>query len=99
MKFEKVNSATGAASPGYSRNNSTSVLVNKHSGTMNDGALINKGRGPTGGGTAMPACGKEMFAGKPQQRQAVGDGQTTAMPKVGRESFNFGRGPTKGNQR
>jgi len=47
----------------------------------------------------MPGCGKEMFAGKPQQRQAVGDGQTTAMPKVGRESFNFGRGPTKGNQR
>lgn len=99
MKFEKVNSATGAASPGYSRNNSGSVLVNKHSGTMNDGALINKGRGPTGGGTAMPYCGKDMFAGKPQQRQAVGDGQTTPMPKIGRENFNFGRGPTKGNQR
>jgi len=98
MKFEKVSSATGAATPGYSRNNSSKVLVNKHSGTMNDGNLINKGRGPTGGGTAMPTCGKEMFAGKPQQRQAVGDGQTTAMPTCGRESFNFGRGPTKGNQ-
>jgi len=40
-----------------------------------------------------------MFTGKSQVRQAVSDGQTTAMPKVGRESFNFGRGPTKGNQR
>jgi hypothetical protein len=99
MKFEKVNSATGAASPGYSRNNSTSVLVNQHTGTMNDGKLINKGRGPTGGGTAVPMRNKEMFTGKPQSRQAVGDGQTTAMPKVGKESFNFGRGPTKGNQR
>jgi hypothetical protein len=49
MKFEKVNSATGAASPGYSRNNSASVLVNHHTGTMNDGKLINKGRGPTVG--------------------------------------------------
>jgi hypothetical protein len=46
----------------------------------------------------MPATGKEMFTGKPQQRQAVGDGATTAMPKLGKETFNFGRGPTKGNQ-
>ena len=97
----KNNSGMGYAgfdAPGYSRNNSGKVQVNKHTGTMNDGALINKGRGPTGGGTAMPTCGKEMFTGKSQVRQAVGDGQTTAMPKVGKESFNFGRGPTKGNQ-
>lgn len=99
MKHNSGMSYAGFDAPGYSRNNSGKVQVNKHSGTMNDGALINKGRGPTGGGTAMPTCGKEMFTGKPQQRQAVGDGQTTAMPKVGRESFNFGRGPTKGNQR
>ena len=89
----------GFSGPGYSRNDSMKVLVNKHTGTMNDGALINKGRGPTGGGTAMPACGKDMFTGKSQVRQAVSDGQTTPMPKVGKESFNFGRGPTKGNQR
>ena len=34
----------------------------------------------------------------PQKRQAVGDGSTTSMPNRGKESFNFGRGPTKGNQ-
>lgn len=49
MKFEKVNPATGAASPGYSRNNSGKVQVNQHTGYMNDGRLVNKGRGPTVG--------------------------------------------------
>jgi hypothetical protein len=78
---------------------STKYSGNMHSGKQNPNALINKGRGPTGGGTAMPDCGKDMFFGKPQQRQAVGDGATKAMPAVGKESFNFGRGPTKGNQR
>lgn len=90
------NAATGTSSPGYSRG------TNKYAGNMNQhgnpDALINKGRGPTLGGTAMPATGKEMFTGKAQQRQAVGDGATTAMPKTGKETFNFGRGPTKGNQ-
>lgn len=75
---------------------------NKFAGNMNQhgspDALINKGRGPVGGGTAMPTCGKDMFTGKPQQRQAVGDGATKAMPKTGQISFDFGRGPTKGNQ-
>jgi hypothetical protein len=99
MKDNSGMGYAGFSGPGYSRNNSGKIQVNKHSGTMNDGALINKGRGPTGGGTAMPTCGKDMFTGKAQVLQAVSDGQTTAMPKVGRESFNFGRGPTKGNQR
>ena len=99
MKDKSGMAYAGFSGPGYSRNDSMKVLVNQHTGTMNDGALINKGRGPTGGGTAMPACGKEMFTGKSQARQAVSDGQTTAMPKVGKESFNFGRGPTIGNQR
>ena len=49
MKFEKVNPATGAASPGYSRNNSAKVLVNQHTGYMNDGRTVNFGRGPTVG--------------------------------------------------
>ena len=74
---------------------------NKYSGNPNQkgnpDALINKGQGPRLGGTAMPYCGKEMFTGKAQMRNAVGDGQTTAMPKTGKESFNYGRGPTKGN--
>jgi hypothetical protein len=90
------NAATGTDNQGYSRGTS------KYSGNMNQhgnpDALINKGRGPTLGGTAMPTTGKDMFTGKPQQRQAVSDGATTAMPKLGKETFDFGRGPTKGNQ-
>jgi hypothetical protein len=90
------NAATGTSSPGFNRG------TNKYSGNMNQSgnpdAMINKGRGPTGGGTSMPSCGKEMFTGKSQVRQAVSDGATTAMPKCGKETFNFGRGPTKGNQ-
>ena len=90
------NAATGTSSPGFSRG------TNKYSGNQhtktNPDAMINKGRGPTGGGTAMPSCGKEMFTGKSQVRQAVGDGATKAMPQTGKETFNYGRGPTKGNQ-
>jgi hypothetical protein len=48
---------------------------------------------------------KEMFTGKPQQRQAVSDGATRAFdPKAGQnykgnaDKINVGRGPTKGNQ-
>ena len=76
---------------------------NKYSGNhhtkTNPDALINKGQGPRGGGTAMPYCGHEMTAGSkyPQKRQAVGDGSTKSMPNLGKESFNYGRGPTKGN--
>jgi len=47
MKFEKVNPATGAAGPGFSRG------TNRFAGNMNQhgncDALINKGRGPTVG--------------------------------------------------
>jgi hypothetical protein len=93
MKDNNLSYAIGGAA-----NKGTS---NKYSGnqyqTTNPNAMINKGRGPTGGGTAMPSCGHEMFTGKAQMRNAVGDGQTTAMPKTGKESFNYGRGPTKGN--
>jgi hypothetical protein len=98
------NAATGTSSPGYDKGST------KYSGNMNQSgnpdALINKGRGPTGGGTAMPTCDMEMFKGKPQQRQAVGDGATRAwMPSAGQnykgnpDKINEGRGPTKGNQR
>jgi hypothetical protein len=78
---------------------------NQHQ-TTNPNALINKGRGPTGGGTKMPTCDMEMFKGKPQVRQAVGDGATRAWsPSAGQnykgnpDRINEGRGPTKGNQR
>jgi hypothetical protein len=76
---------------------------NPYAGNMhqsgNPDALINKGQGPRGGGTAMPALGHDMFKGKPAQRQAVGDGATRAMPKTGGTMFSYGRGPTKGNQK
>lgn len=85
MKFEKVNSATGAASPGFSRNNSMKVEVNQHTGYMNDGRLVDKGRGPTVGNkgtkstpgtSSMPAHnpGKDMFMGSsnPQVRTPGG---------------------------
>jgi len=76
---------------------------NKFSGNQyespNPNALINKGRGPTGGGKSMPYC-SDMISGSshPQKRQAVSDGSTKEFPNRGKESFNFGRGPTKGNQ-
>jgi hypothetical protein len=66
---------------------------NQHTKTNPD-AMINKGRGPTGGGTAMPHCGCDTFTGKAQVRTPGG---TTAMPNRGKESFDYGRGPTKGN--
>lgn len=90
------NAATGTSTPGYDKF-STKYTGNPNQTSKSD-ALINKGRGPTLGGTAMPAAGKELFTGKPQVRQAVSDGQTTAMPKLGKTSFDYGRGPTKGNQ-
>lgn len=82
--------------------NGVSKSSNKFSGNhhtkTNPDALINKGRGPTGGGKSVPHC-SDMISGSshPQKRQAVGDGQTKEMPNRGKESFNYGRGPTKGN--
>jgi hypothetical protein len=111
MKFEKVNPATGAAGPGFSRG------TNKYAGnqhmTTNSDAMINKGRGPTVGnksskstpGTdAMPAlqCGKDMFTGRAQVRTPGGtrafDPSATKNYKGNENSINVGRGPTKGNQ-
>jgi hypothetical protein len=112
----KYNPATSTASDGFSRNNSAKVLVNQHTGYMNDGRLVNKGRGPTKGNDgschhsgmsmtghkpmaaavpALPAQGsvRDNINRGPQVRNPGG---TTAMPKLGKESFNYGRGPTKG---
>ena len=70
-------------------------------------ALTNAGRGPTVGNKsndatpgshAMPAhsTGKDMTLGchHPQVRNPGG---TKEMPSRGKEKFNYGRGPTKGN--
>lgn len=58
--------------------------------------VVNAGRGPTGGGTSVPATNKEMTMGchNPQVRTPGG---TKEMPKLDKESFVFKRGPTKGN--
>lgn len=98
----KYNPATSTSSEGFSRNDSAKVLVNQHTGHMNDGRLVNKGRGPTGGGTSVPNRGKEMFTSHAQVRNPGG---TRAWdPKAGQNykgnpnSINVGRGPTKGNE-
>jgi hypothetical protein len=90
----KYNPATSTSSEGFSRGK-TGECVNEYTGKANDGALINKGRGPTGGGTSVPNRGKEMYTSTAQVRTPGG---TKEFPKRGKESFNFGRGPTKGNQ-
>jgi len=117
MKDKSGMGYAGFSGPGYSRNDSGKVLVNQHTGYMNDGRLVNKGRGPTVGNdgschhSGMPMTGHKPMAASvpsvPKQgsvrdninrgAQVRNPGGTTAMPKVGKESFNFGRGPTKGN--
>jgi len=95
----------GGAGEGFSRG--ADRLTGNHYQKTNSDALINKGRGPTVGNTsndktpgtsAMPKthAGKEMTMGchNPQVRTPGG---TKEMPKTGKESFNYGRGPTKGN--
>ena len=114
MKDKSGMGYAGFSGPGYSRNNSGKVQVNQHTGHMNDGRLVNKGRGPTVGNTSndktpgtdsMPAlqCGKENFTGSAQVRTP--GGTRAWMPSAGQnykgnaDSINVGRGPTKGNQR
>ena len=60
-----------------------------HSGMPHVGA-----KPPVG---AMPGIqtGKDMFTGRSQVRNPGG---TKEMPKCGKDSFNMGRGPTKGTQ-
>lgn len=48
MYFKKVDPATGAASPGFSRG-SDKYSKNQYSGHSNDGRLVDFGRGPTMG--------------------------------------------------
>lgn len=97
----KYNPATSTSSEGFSRGK-TGECVNEYTGKANDGALINKGRGPTGGGTSVPNRGKEMFTGSAQVRTP--GGTRSWEPKQGQnykgnaDSINMGRGPTKGNK-
>jgi len=77
---------------GFSRGK-TGECVNEYTGKANQGQLINKGRGPTGGSTKVPSS-----SGGKGSAQVRTPGGTKAMPKLGKESFDYGRGPTKGNE-
>lgn len=99
------NAATGTDNKGWDRAPNR-FAGNQHEKTNPD-AMINKGRGPTGGGTKMPSCDMELIRGSsnPQKRQAVGDGATRAFDPSAKQNYkgnadkiNVGRGPTKGNQ-
>ena len=79
MKFEKVNPATGAASPGFSRG-TEKYCGNQHSGMQNPNKLINKGRGPTVGNKSDD---DSMY---PDARV------TPALPKQGSVRDNINRG-------
>tara|TARA_R110002126_G_scaffold192247_1_gene340390 strand:- start:475 stop:819 length:345 start_codon:yes stop_codon:yes gene_type:complete len=114
MKFEKVNPATGAAAPGFSRG-TEKYAGNQHMKTNSD-ALINKGRGPTVGNKSdddstypdaarVPKSGqgKDMFTGSAQVRTPGGtrawEPKAEQNYKGNADKINLGRGPTKGNQR
>lgn len=78
---------------GYSRGK-TGECVNEYTKKANDGALINKGRGPTGGSTKVPAS-RPLATSTTQVRNPSG---TKEFPKRGQTSFDYKRGPTKGNE-
>jgi hypothetical protein len=78
----KYNPATSTSSDGFSRNDSSKVLVNQHTGYMNDGRLVNKGRGPTVGNMG---CGLEGPKTPPTS-------SVPALPKQGSVRDNINRG-------
>lgn len=98
---------------GYSRG-SNSKQVNHWSGHLNDGRLVNKGRGPTKGNQdydAMqgahrePPTSKRDSVTKPKNVDSInagaqyrGVGGTTVKCPSNYDKQNVGRGPTKGNQ-
>jgi hypothetical protein len=101
----------GQGGAGYSRG-SYGECVNQYSGKANDGALINKGRGPTKGNmdttshkakrppvASVPASTKIKnpdYINGGSQYRGVGG---TSIKKPGAEAkINVGRGPTKGNE-
>jgi hypothetical protein len=93
MKDNSGLAFNGQGGAGYSRGK-TGQCVNEYTGKANDGALINKGRGPTGGGTKVPAD-RDMIRGAAQYR---GVGGTTVKKMSPDAKIDMKRGPTKGNQ-
>ena len=109
MKESKgFNAATGTSSEGYSRG--TNKYSGNHSGLT---GVVNAGRGPTKGNqdydVNQGAHREPPTAGLPSNTkiknpdyinggaQVRTPGGTKEFPKRGQSSFNYGRGPTKGN--
>jgi hypothetical protein len=87
MKYDKVNPATGAAAPGFSRG-SDKYSHNQWSGHSNDGRLVNKGRGPTKGNQDH----KPMAVGKPATKDAY-----RAVPMCHEPGVHAGKDMFKGS--
>lgn len=95
MKDTSGLSFNGQSGEGYSRNSrSNSVQTNKWSGHLNDGRLVNKGRGPTKGNQDMkpmnvgPAATKDGFRVAPDKVGVSG----TERPTVRNiDSQNYGK--------
>lgn len=98
---------------GYSRGRD-SLCYNQQSGKSNEGALINKGRGPTKGNQDYDA-GQGKHREPPTRSlpssvkiknpdyinggaQYRGVGGTTVKKPSAEAKINVGRGPTKGNE-
>lgn len=103
MKSAKTQSDTNMNFDGMEKiapKHSTKYLVNQHTGYMNDGRLVNKGRGPTGGNTKVPSSSGGK--GSAQVRTPGGtrafDPSATQNYKGNADKINVGRGPTKGNK-
>jgi hypothetical protein len=113
MKFEKVNPATSAAAPGFSRS-SDKYSKNQWSGHSNDGRAVDMGRGPTKGNDGT--CGHAGYAktGKMPPTAALpavskgkdmftgtaqyrGQGGTQVKKPAAGAKIDMGRGPTMGN--
>ena len=95
---------------GVSYKQNKQYAYNHHSGTANDGALVNKGRGPTKGNTDTtahqgrrpPVDGvKPPFANPDKINVGRGPrnpgGTREAKCPANPDKQNVGRGPTKGN--
>jgi len=84
----------GQGGEGYSHNSRTrSVQTNHHTGTMNEGKLVNKGRGPTRGNQDNPAAKvgppatKDAFRRAPDRVGVSGN----ERPTVNIDSQNYGK--------
>lgn len=112
MKDSSGLAFNGQGGAGYSR--SSYKCANQYTGKSNDGALINKGRGPTKGNQDYdagqgahrePPYSKRDSVQFPKNVDSInagaqyrGVGGSTVKKPSADSKINVGRGPTKGNQ-